>query len=76
MPKAARGDFSHVLAELYNKVVNAIAWGLFYMFPKCILYTETEKNKRDNMTLTKAVKGRLAKWRRGGVQKVMGGSNS
>ena len=38
------------------------------MFPKCILYATPEKNKRDNKTLTKLVKDRLARWRRGGDQ--------
>ena len=72
VPKSARGDLSRVMAELYNKVVNnrsnVAVWSLFYMFPKCIFYAVTEKNKRDNMTLSKAVKQRLARWRRGGKE--------
>ena len=60
------------MTELYNKVAantqSITAWGLFLMFPKCILYATAEKNKRDNKTLTKLVKERLAKWRRGGEQ--------
>ena len=72
VPKSARGDFSRVMAELYNKVVNnrqnVVVWSLFYMFPKCILYAVTEKNKRDNMTLTKAVEQRLARLKRGGEE--------
>ena len=72
VPKAARGDFARVMAELYNKVVNnrhnIAVWSLFYMFPKCILHTSLEKNKKDNLSLSKAVKARLAMWRRGGEE--------
>ena len=70
IPKSARGDYSRVTAELYNKVVNnrqkISAWSPFLMFPKCVLYTMPEKNKKDSKTLTKLIKERLARWRRGG----------
>ena len=72
VPKSVRGDFARVVTELYNNVVNnrqnPAVWTLLYMFPKCIMYATTDKRKKDDMTMTKSVKMRLARWRRGGEE--------
>ena len=44
------------------------AWTLLYMFLKCIMYATVEKKRKDVVTLTKSVKIRLARWRRGGEE--------
>ena len=72
VPKSVRGDFARVVTELYNNVVNnrqnPAVWTLLYMFPKCIMYATTDKRKKDDMTMTKSVKMRLARWRRDGEE--------
>ena len=72
VPKAARGDFARAVTELCNKVVNnkqdPAAWTLLYMFPKCIMYSTQNRKRKDDLTLTKTVKIRLARWRRGGEE--------
>ena len=66
VPKAAQAEFSQVFASQVNKVafnVDSIsAWTLQLMFARCIL---PAAKHRPDTTQGKAVKDRLARWRKG-----------
>ena len=69
IPKAARGQWSKVLAELCNRVANTpevhSLWLLLSIFPRCILPASKVARYADGHSQARVVRERLDRWRHG-----------
>jgi hypothetical protein len=74
IPKAARGDFSKELSDLYIRIHasphSTTLWTLLMMFPRAILPAIRGPNHADTLSLGRKVKARLARWKRGDYRQL------
>ena len=69
IPKAARGEFTRVLTDLYVRLAKLpevhTLWTLLLIFPRAILYAGRSPRQADARSQAKQVLSRLSRWRHG-----------
>ena len=69
VPKAARGEFTRVLTDLYVRLARVpeahTLWTLLLIFPRAILYAGWGPRQADTRSQAKQVLSRLSRWRHG-----------